>query len=86
MDPVAYLLMDLVYMGAKLNDQLQILMYNEPAIDIIATPHQYLYVSVLEAAARARTLAAEGTKKKNSGPYEIDRTAPVASHAKNDGT
>ena len=64
-DPIAYLLADVVCIGAVLNTQLQILMHNEPPIDIIGTPYQYLYSTVLDAAIRVRTKAAEGTKTKN---------------------
>ena len=79
-DPIGYLLADLVNIGARLNSQLQILIFNEPPIDIVATPYQYLYSSVLEAGARARTRAAEGTKSVNMGLYEIDKAATTASH------
>ena len=60
-DPIAHLMRDLHQMGALLNDQFQILIFNEAPIDILETPYQYLSDSILEAAARARTLAAEGT-------------------------
>ena len=81
-DPIAYLLAKLVNLGARLNRQLQIRIFNEPPIDIVATPYQYLYSSVLEAGARARTRAAEGTKTVNMGLYEIDKAATTASHHK----
>ena len=67
-------------MGALLNGDLQILVWNEPPIDIMATPYQYLYSSVLEMAARARTKAAQGTKTKNCGLEEIDPIATNCSH------
>ena len=79
-DPIGYLLADLVCMGAKLNDRLQVLIHNEPPIDITATPYQYLYTSILEAAARARTKAAQGSKNINQELIEIDKTATIASH------
>ena len=81
-DPIGYLLADLVTMGAKLNTKLQILITNEPPIDIVATPYQYLYKSVLEAAARARTKASEGTTNLNCNLEEIDITATTHSHKK----
>ena len=81
-DPIRYLLADLVTMGAKLTTNLQILTSNEPPIDIVATPYQYLYRSVLEAAARARTKASEGTKVLNCTLSEIDTTATTHSHNK----
>ena len=70
-DPIAFLLNDLHHMGAMLNTNLQILMFNEPPIDIIAVPYQYLYLTVLEAGVRSRTKAAEGTKTNNSNLNEI---------------
>ena len=79
-DPIGYLLADIVTMGAKLNTKFQILIFNEPPIDIIATPYQYLYKSVVEMAARARTKAAEGTKTNNCALPEIDSTATTHSH------
>lgn len=79
-DPIGHLLTDLVYMGAKLNDKLQILIANEPPTDIIQTPYQYLHSSILETASRARTRASEGTKVNNCDLYEIDPHATTSSH------
>ena len=67
-------------MGALLNGNLQIMMWNEPPIDIMATPYKYLYSALLEMGARARTRASQGTKDKNCGLDEIDRIATTFSH------
>ena len=79
-DPIAHLLNDIHHIGAKLNTNLQILMHNEAPIDIIGMPYEYLYKTVLQAGASARTRAAEGTKQKNAELYEIDIAATIASH------
>ena len=79
-DPIAHIMHDLHCIGAQLNDNFQILSFNEAPVDILATPYQYLGSTMLEAAARARTQAAEGTKDKNSGIDEIDAVATKASH------
>ena len=46
-DPVGHLLADLVYMGAKLNDKLQVLVAYETAIDLLETPYQYLHGAIM---------------------------------------
>ena len=79
-DPIGYLLADLVCFGVIMNNELQILIQDEPPIDIICTPYQYLYTTVLQAATRARTRAAEGTTTRNCDLTDIDKAATNISH------
>ena len=83
-DPIAHLMQDLYLLGTVLNDQFQILQFNEPPINLLEMPYQYLARTVMETAARSRTKAAEGTKAKNSQLEEIDAIASTASHKKLD--
>ena len=65
-------------MGALLDKQFCIWQHNEPELHLIQTPYQHLGPLVLEAAARARTKAANGTKTINRGLEEIDRQVTTA--------
>lgn len=70
--PVGFLIQVVYCMGALIDKQSRIWQQCETELNLIPTPYQHLGPLVLEAAARARTKAAQGTKTLNRGLEEID--------------
>ena len=58
--------------GAKIDDEFRVWQKGEPNIHLIETPYQHLADLLLEAACRARTIAAKGTKETNAVLEKID--------------
>lgn len=74
------LLIQAVYcMGALIDRQFCVWQRCEPELDLIQTPYQHLGPLVFEAAARARTKAAQGTKTLNRGLEEIGGQVTLSS-------
>ena len=62
----------LIRSGAQIDDTLRIWQKKEEPISLLQVPYQYLSHMLLQAAARARTRAARGTKDINAALGEID--------------
>ena len=70
--PLGMLIQSVRRMGAKIDDEFRIWQKGEPNIHLIDTPYQHLADLLMEAACRARTVAAKGTKEANAVLKEID--------------
>ena len=80
--PVEVLMNAIHHCGAKLNDDFEILMFNEAPIGILDTPYQFLNKAVLAMHARVRTKAAQGCRELNSELNEIDVKASLGMQSK----
>ena len=76
--PVGYLLETAHLQASSIDDSFTIKQWNQPNVDILRTPYQHLRPLIRQAAARNRTIAAEGTRRENEHLKEIDTFASKA--------
>ena len=76
--PIGYLLETAHLQASVIDKEFNILQWNQPAIGIFTAPYQHLRSLIRQAAARNRTIAAEGTREVTHGLIEIDSYATKA--------
>ena len=82
--PIGYLLETAHIQASCMDMKYRIRQWNQPMIDVLKSPYQHLRPLVRQAAARNRTLVAEGTRHENVGLKEIDAFATQADEKRMD--